>query len=196
MKLWGAELKVEGILHRMEHVNAFDSVDRRDFLPKEYREFADLDEPIPIYFGQTQTAPHMDGIFIDYGNPSKDESVLEIGSGTGYLTKILSLLSRTVVSIERIPELSLSSYRNISKYGMKNIYLVTGNIYKICFKIKFDLILSTASFDKEPLFLRNLLNENGRLIYPLGSSPPQRLVMFNRGKRKEIGWVSFVNIVH
>lgn len=194
MKLWGKELSKEGFLHKHEHSEAFDRVDRSDFLQGEYEGYADLDEPIPIPCDQTQSAPHMNAIFINYGDPRMSESVLEIGTGSGYLTVILSFLSREVLSVERCPELSEFSSRNISKYGRKNIRLISGNINRMCFKRKFDLIISTASFRDEPLFLRKLIEENGKIIYPLGSYPPQRLIGFNKGKREELGWVSFVNI--
>lgn len=195
MKKWGARLRSEGFLRDPSYSDAFDLIDRKDFLPDNMKGYADADEPIPIPFDQTQSAPHMDAIFVDSGEPRKSENLLEIGTGSGYLTAILSLLSKSVVSLECISVLSHFARENISRYDVKNVELIVGNVNHMCLKTRFDLIISTASFRKEPYFLRDLLNHGGRAIFPIGSYPPQRLVRYKNEKREELGSVAFVNIV-
>lgn len=195
MKQWGSVLSEEGFLGNAAYADAFNLIDRSDFLPEEYGKFSTTDEPVPIGYNQMQSAPHMDAIFVDHGEPSNDEVVLEIGTGSGYLTAVLSLLSLKVISIECVPELSRWAKKNISKYGRSNIDLMIGNVNRTCLKERFDLIISTASFKKEPDFLNDLAKPDGRIIFPLGSYPPQRLVKYKNGKREELGSVAFVNIV-
>ncbi len=195
MILWGEKLTRERFLDNPDYASVFDSVDRFDFVPEEYGKRSDSDEPIPIHFGQTQSAPHMDAIFVAQGEPEKNDRVLEIGTGSGYLTTILSFLSGRVMSIERIPELAKWAGENISKYNRTNIDLVIGNVNSICINEKFDLVVSTASFRREPNFLSDLVKAGGTVIFPLGRYPPQRLIKYKNGKRKEICSVAFVSIV-
>ena len=195
MKSWGTILSKEGFLGNSLYIKVFDFIDRSDFLPDELKKYSDSDEPVPIPFDQTQSAPHMDAIFVDRGGPTEEDTVLEIGTGSGYLTTIMSYLCRRVVSVERIPGLSKWASSNISKYARKNIDLIIGNVNRACLKEKFDLIISTASFREEPDFLIKFIKPNGRIIFPLGSYPPQRLVTYKNGKRKDLGSVAFVNIV-
>ncbi|MEM0135559.1 MAG: protein-L-isoaspartate O-methyltransferase [Thermoplasmatales archaeon] len=192
---WGDILTKEGFLNKPAYAKSFNLVDRADFVSEEYKKLSNSDEPIPITYNQTQSAPHMDAIFVNYGEPSPSDIALEIGTGSGYLTAILSFLCRRVVSIEYISALSRWAYRNISKYGVKNVDLIIGNINRVPLKMKFDLIISTASFRKEPDFLKNLIKPEGRLIFPVGTSPPQRLIRYKNGKRDYLGSVAFVNIV-
>ncbi len=170
-------------------------MDRADFIPAEYKRYSDVDEPLPIPSGQMQSAPHMNAIFVSYGEPKGDQAVLEIGTGSGYLTTILSFLCDRVVSAELLPELSRMALSNMAKYDRRNVDLVTGNINTMCFREKFDLIISTASFKREPEFIRAFAKSGGTVIFPLGSSPPQRLIRYRGLKREELGSVAFVNIM-
>ncbi|MCL4447663.1 MAG: methyltransferase domain-containing protein [Thermoplasmatales archaeon] len=195
MKHWGSVLSEEGFLENSAYADAFDLIDRSDFLTDKYKKFSDVDEPVPIPFNQMQSAPHMEAIFVNYGEPKEDQVVLEIGTGSGYLTAILSFLCRRVVTLECIPELSKWAITNISKYGRTNVDLLVGNINRVCLTRKFDLIISTASFNSEPEFLKKLIVPDGRIIFPLGRFPPQRLIRYKNKKREELGSVSFVNIM-
>jgi protein-L-isoaspartate(D-aspartate) O-methyltransferase len=194
LKKWGDALRNEGFLIKQEYIDVFNLVNRSDFVPERFRKHSDNDEPVPIPFEQTQSAPHMDAIFINYVEPKDDEMALEIGTGSGYFSTILSFLVRRVVSIEYLPGLSQWAAGNISKYRRENLDLLVGNINRICLREKFDIIISTASFRNEPDFLSKFIKPGGRIIFPVGSLPPQRLVGFKNGKRKELGSVAFVNI--
>ena len=194
MKKWGDSLREEGLLRRPRYADVFNRVDRSDFIPEGYGKLADMDEPIPIPFGQTQSAPHIDGIFVDYVEPAENETALEVGTGSGYLSAILSFLVRRVVSVERIASLSKWASKNVSSLGRDNIDFIVGNINRICFKTRFDIIISTASFRTEPLFLKEMAKSGGRIIFPLGSFPPQRLIGYKGGKKEYLGDVAFVSI--
>lgn len=195
MTKWGTVLAEEGLLRNPSYVRIFDLVDRADFVTEEYRGLSYSDEPVPIPYKQMQSAPHMDAIFVEYGKPSGDDLTLEIGTGSGYLTTILSFICKRIVSIEYIPGLSKWASGNISKYGVKNVDLIIGNINRTPIKQKFDIIIATASFRKEPEFLKKLMKPGGRLIFPAGVYPPQRLIRITDDKREEISSVAFVNIV-
>ena len=195
MRGWGDRLSEEGYLRRKEDIEAFNTVKREDFLDLRMRISASLDEPVPIAHGQTQSAPHMNAIFVDNTRPGEKDSVLEIGTGSGYLTAILSLLSGKVVSVEYFCDLSKIARKRIASYSRGNVYLICGDINRICFRSKFDAIISTSSFRREPTYLLPFLKEEGRMIFPLGSYPPQKLIKIEKGERKDLGYVSFVTII-
>ncbi|MEM0140722.1 MAG: protein-L-isoaspartate O-methyltransferase [Thermoplasmatales archaeon] len=195
MSNWGDRLEKERYLHQERHIRVFNSVKREDFVDRKYKAFTLSDEPLPLEHGQTQSAPHMNAIFVDLVNPTQDDSVMEIGTGSGYLTTILSFLSGKVISIEYYCDLARSAAKNIARYERRNVQIICGNVNSICLKAKFDAIISTSSFRKEPAFLFPLVKENGIFVFPLGSYPPQKLIMFKEGKKTEIGMVSFVTIV-
>ncbi|MGC8562125.1 MAG: protein-L-isoaspartate O-methyltransferase family protein [Thermoplasmata archaeon] len=192
---WGTVLAKEGLIENSSYVRVFDMVSRDDFVPEEYKKYSYSDEPVPIPYNQTQSAPHMDAIFVNYGKPSSDDLVLEIGTGSGYLTAILSFLCKRVVSIEYFPGLSRWASKNISNYKINNVDLIIGNINKAPIKQRFDLIISTASFRREPDFLKKLMKQGGRVIFPIGAYPPQQLVRYMDDRREELASVAFVNII-
>jgi protein-L-isoaspartate(D-aspartate) O-methyltransferase len=193
---WGDRLKDEGFLKNKRAIEIMNIIDRRDFLPKNVESYADIDEPLDISYGQTQSAPHMNGIFLEISNITEDDDVLEIGTGTGYLTALIASLARSVLSIEIIKDLAVSAKYNIKKYNLKNVEIVNANINRMCLKNKFSLIISAASFSYKPLFLYEKLKENGRMVYPLGIYIPQSLMIYKDGKERRVGTVAFVNIIY
>ncbi|MEM0127724.1 MAG: protein-L-isoaspartate O-methyltransferase [Thermoplasmatales archaeon] len=195
MTLWGNILRQDGYLHWERHIRAFNDVKREDFLEGRYRDYASVDEPMPLRHGQTQSAPHMDAIFVDAVDPGPDDIILEIGTGSGYLTAILSLLCRRVISVEYYCDLAHAAAKNIARYGTDNVDLICGNINSICLRENFDAIISTSSFRREPHFLLSILKQEGIFIFPLGSYPPQELIAIRGGTRTKLGMVSFVTII-
>ncbi len=172
------------------------TLDRSIFLPDNLKKYADLDEPLEIGFGQTQSAPHMNGIILEISNLKDNDVVLEIGTGTGYLTALLAYLAKRVVSVEIIKNFATSAKKSLEEYGIKNVDLINGDINTICLKEKFSLIISAASFKRKPKFLYEKLSDNGRLVYPLGSSPPQILIYHSITGDSVVAHVSFVNIIN
>lgn len=170
-------------------------VDRKDFLPDYVKNFSDVDEPLEIAHGQTQSAPHMNGIFLEISSPKKSENALEIGTGSGYLTTLLGMLSSSVISVEIFKDLAGFARKNIDKYHLDNIEIINSNVNKLCLKSKYSVIISAASFSSRPMFLYDKLKEDGRFVYPLGAYPPQQLILFMNGKERKMGYVSFVNII-
>src|SRR6201995_4182338 len=86
-------------------LDAFSVVPREAFVPAAYRELAFADAPIPIGHGQTMLAPKLQGRILQALGPLETDSILEIGSGTGYLSAALSLLGASTHSIDIHPEL-------------------------------------------------------------------------------------------
>src|ERR1700730_7678763 len=86
-------------------LDALSAVPREAFVPAEYRELAFADAPFPIGFGQSMLSPKLQGRILQALGPNATDSVLEVGSGTGYLSAALSLLCASTHSIDIHPRL-------------------------------------------------------------------------------------------
>jgi protein-L-isoaspartate(D-aspartate) O-methyltransferase len=123
-------LESAGYLRSPSIKQAMLSIDRRDFVPEQYKDYAYLDEPLPIGKGQTTSAPSVIAKTLELLELTPGLRVLEIGTGSGYLTALLAKLvgpKGLVVSIEYYPELLEFAKRNLAKYGFKNVMLVQGD---------------------------------------------------------------------
>jgi len=124
-------------------------------------------------------------------------SVLEIGTGCGYQTAVLSSLFDNVISIERIEALHLRAKKTLSSLNLKNITLIYGDGYEGYSKQNyFDAIILTAAPEMIPDKLLEQLNENGRMILPLRVGATQKLYRIKKTKtgihKKDIDDVRFV----
>ena len=90
----------------LEVLELFDRVPRHLFLPEGVWARAYADEPVPIGYGQTASQPSLQAMYLEILRPTSDDTVLELGTGSGFLTALLSQLANRVYSVERIPELS------------------------------------------------------------------------------------------
>ena len=168
----------EGILRAME------LVPRSMFVPPESRRFVNDDSPIGIGQGQTTSQPSLIGIMIRSLSLKPTDSVLEIGSGSGYVCAILSHLCRNVVGVERIPEFVLTSRKILSDLSIDNVTLM-GEGASVLRKNEgnFEAIIVSAALRKVPNKLLNKLKSGGRIVCPIGARNRQKLV--NIEKRPE-----------
>ena len=160
------------------------------------------DMPIPIGFGQTISQPFIVAFMTAELNIQPSNSILEIGTGCGYQSAILSKLGKHVTSIERIPELANNSRKILNKLGFDNIDVITGDGYKGWQeKAPYDRIMVTAAPKRMPNTLTDQLALNGQMVVPVGSTVfTQHLWIITKDengvtrKRKSLG-VRFVPMV-
>ena len=174
-------------------LSVMESIDRADFVPEKYKQHAYEDRPIPIGYGQTISQPYIVALMTELADLQGNEKVLEIGSGSGYQTAILSQLAAQVFTIERISSLSNSifTYDNVS-FGHGDGYL--GWVEES----PFDVILITAAPSKIPENLYDQLSNGGRLIAPEGNDIQQLIKVVktdNIFKREIITYVRFVPMI-
>jgi len=157
-------------------INAMLTVPRHYFVPEAYQHLAYSDGPLPIGFGQTISQPYIVALMISELTLMGHEHVLEIGTGCGYQTAVLSKMVKDVTSIEIIPELSRSATHAIEKLGIKNVITMIGD-GSIGWRkgAPYNSILVSAAAPKVPLPLLEQLAENGRLILPVGTKGFQYL---------------------
>lgn len=160
---------------------AFGKVDRVDFLDSDVAHLASCDIPIPIGFGQTTSQPYTIARMLELLNLNGCERVLEIGTGSGYQTALLGLLSKEVYSAEIVRDLCLKATKNLKRLKYNNIYLKCGNglsVWKE--KAPFDrIIISAASKSVDDLVLSQLA-EPGILVCPVGDLDTQQLTKYEK----------------
>lgn len=162
-------------------LEAFEKVPRELFVPSEMRYFVDNDAPIPIGYGQTTSQPYIIALMIQYLNLSGDEKVLEIGTGRGYQTAILSHLAKEVYSIEIIPQLADEARERLKKLGIKNVQIFTGDgTLGLPQYAPYDAIIVSAFSPSVPSPLLDQLADGGRLIIPIGSTGLQYLYLYKK----------------
>lgn len=152
-------------------MDAMARVARDEFVPDEMKQHAFDNGPLPIGHGQTISQPYIVALMTDLLEPKRDQRVLEIGTGSGYQTAVLSLLYRQVYSMERVPALTDAASRRLARLGYTNIELSCGNGYRGWpAHAPYDAILVTAAAPHIPEPLRQQLTPGGRLVIPVGPS--------------------------
>lgn len=155
---------------------AMQRVPRHEFASARYRDQAYQDHPLPIGEGQTISQPYMVALMLEALRLSPTDKVLEVGTGSGYVTALLAELTREVVSIERHPTLAERARMVLSDLGYKNVTVITGDGtsgYRQ--RAPYDAIIVSAAAAQLPRFLLEQLADGGRMIIPVGREDTQQL---------------------
>jgi protein-L-isoaspartate(D-aspartate) O-methyltransferase len=162
-------------------LDAFRSVPRELFVPPPHQASAYDDTPLPLERGQTISQPFIVAFMTDLLRLRGDENVLEIGTGSGYQTAILSRLVRHVYSAELEPDLARTVADRLTILGIDNVTLAVGNGVEI-FRERgpFDAILSAAAPAVFPEPLIDQLADGGRCIIPVGQPESQNLWLIEK----------------
>lgn len=178
------QLMLRGIKNQ-RILDTFYKIERHKFIPEDLRNSAYADFPVPIGEGQTISQPYIVALMTEYLGLTGKEKVLEIGTGSGYQTAILSELAGEIYSIERFELLAEKAQAILSGLGYKNIKIKTGDgTLGWEEAAPFDRIIITAASPKIPLPLIEQLADNGKLILPLGESFSQVLTLLEKKEGK------------
>jgi protein-L-isoaspartate(D-aspartate) O-methyltransferase len=181
-------------------LRAFDMTPRHFFVPTGVVHRAYEDTPLPIGSGQTISQPSIHAKYLELLRLTGREKVLEIGTGSGYQTVLLSHLVEQVFSIERIPVLMNNARQLIQKLGAKNVNLLLGD-GTVGWRdyAPYDAILVSAASPSVPQPLVDQLAEGGRLLIPVGGKEEQVLWLYTRRggqvEAKQIAPVRFVPLL-
>ncbi len=158
-------------------LHAFASVPRHRFVPEAVRHRAYANAALPIGHGQTISRPGVHALHLVLCELGGDERVLEIGTGSGFQTALLSLLAGEIYSVERIPELAESARRALGESGVDGVHLAIGDGSGGWPEAApFDVILIGAAAPEPPAHLYPQLAPGGRLLVPVGDPENQELV--------------------
>ena len=193
------QLQEQGI-RDLAVLKAIDETPRHLFVPRAVRHRAYEDSALPIGNGQTISQPSIHARYLELLHLTGTEKVLEIGTGSGYQTVLLSHLAAQVFSIERVAPLLESARAIIQQTGARNISLLLGD-GTLGWRqyAPYDAILVSAAAPDIPDAYVEQLAEGGRLLIPLGDREEQILYLIvKRGEaleRTEIAPVRFVPLV-
>jgi protein-L-isoaspartate(D-aspartate) O-methyltransferase len=179
---------------------AMRDVPRHLFIPPPYDRAAYEDSPLPIGNGQTISQPYIVALMTELLKPEPDDNVLEIGTGCGYQSAILSHLVKKVTSVERIPAVADLARSNLKALGYSNIEIITTDgTLGYPENAPYDGIIITAATPSVPKPLMDQLAENGRLVAPVGGRDVQELVVLSNHKgvisHESHGGVRFVPLI-
>ena len=171
-------IRDEGVLDAMSRVA------RHEFAPQAYRDQAYEDHPLPIGEGQTISQPYIVAVMLEALALSPADRVLEVGTGSGYVTALLAELAGQIFSVERHAELADAARRLLADFGYTNVKVIVGDGsqgFELC--APYDAIIVSAAAPELPRALLAELAEGGRMIIPVGTADSQQLQLV----RKENG---------
>jgi protein-L-isoaspartate(D-aspartate) O-methyltransferase len=163
-------------------------VPRHEFVPAHLRPYAYADGPLPIGHGQTISQPFIVAYMTQALDVKQTDTVLEVGTGSGYQAAVLGRLAKEVYTIEIVPPLAESAKATLSRLGFENVHVKQGDGYLGWpEKAPFDAIIVTCAPEDVPEPLVSQLKEGGRLVIPVGEAGGvQELVLL----RKKDGKIS------
>ncbi len=165
----------------MQTLNALNEVHREDFVPRNDRDLAFADIQIAIADNEVMLEPKVGARMIEAMGLKHSSRVLEIGSGTGYLTALLAVICDHVTSIEISPTLAGEARRNLAMAGFQNTLVVESDCFDYINNAteKFDAVLITGSVpDIQPVFAE-LISGDGCIVGVQGSNPAMQAVILN-----------------
>lgn len=160
-------------------------IKREDFVPDVYRAIAFTDMEIPLGHGQFMMSPKLEARLLQEVAPKLTDAVLEIGTGSGYLTALLANRARHVTTIEFFEALHLQASSRLAAAQIANVTLKVGDASQSAHAIidsaeKFDVIVLTGSVPTVPATYLQTLNVGGRLFAVVGDAPVMKATLITK----------------
>jgi protein-L-isoaspartate(D-aspartate) O-methyltransferase len=156
-------------------------VRREHFVPESMREMAFMDMEIPLGYGVSMWQPKLEARAVQELHLTRSDKVLEVGTGSGYLTALLSMLAGHVTSVEIVPALSALARQHLQPYHRDNITLEIGDAARGWGDgATYDVIVLTGSTPVLPIAFQNSLNIGGRLFAIVGDAPVMEAKLITR----------------
>lgn len=178
-------LKNSRFLNDKKVEDAFRNIPRHEFVPSSELDYAYYNEPLPIKKNQTISQPAVVSRMTEWLDVRQGQKVLEIGTGSGWQTAILSYLvgQGIVYSVEIKPELVKFAQENLKKLGINNVHIILSDGSIGYSKASpYDRIMITAACTEIPFPLLDQLADGGLLIAPVGDSS-QSLVLLQKTRK-------------
>jgi len=168
-------------------IELLEEVPREAFVPADCENLAYCDTPIPLGHGQVMMPPVLEGRMLQALDVQPTDTVLEVGTGSGFMTAMLAKMARHVHSVEINPELSAAAAVNLEKAGIVNVTLAVGDASTgWSHYAPYDVIAVTGSLPILDEGFQQLLKVGGRLFAIIGESPVMEAVLITR--TSELEW--------
>jgi protein-L-isoaspartate(D-aspartate) O-methyltransferase len=162
-------------------LSLLERIHREDFVPVRYRKLAFADLAIPLDCGQAMMRPKIEARMLQALELDPDETVLEIGTGSGFVTACLAGLAKRVVSVEIFPELHGEAATKLDDKGIDNVELFVGDVMSGWQPEQaHDVVVVTGSVPDVPEAFRGWVNPGGRLFVVTGDSPAMEARLLKR----------------
>jgi len=180
------QLRKRGIIDTAV-LDAMSTVPRHRFISRIYRSMAYTDNPLPIGHGQTISQPYVVALMTQLLQVDQKHEVLEIGTGCGYQTAILSILSKKIITIEVLSSLSTKSRKRLTKLGYNNVdFHCADGKNGLSKEAPFDRILVSAAPETIPDELIEQLAPKGYMVIPVGSLYDQFIHIITKDKNGQV----------
>jgi protein-L-isoaspartate(D-aspartate) O-methyltransferase len=179
MKELVEHLREQGVLQSPQIVRAFSAINREDFVVRDMKGWAQVDEALPLPSGQTISQPYVVAFMLEKLGPKAGQKILDIGSGSGWTTALLASIvgqRGKVIGIEVLPELAAFGKTNVAEYN----FIDRGIVDMLCANGKegyakeapYDGILVSASLANQdiPLAWKEQLKIDGKIVVPIQHS--------------------------
>jgi protein-L-isoaspartate(D-aspartate) O-methyltransferase len=148
------------------------TVHREDFVPPQFRQLAFADMEIPLGHGESMLAPKLEARLLQEATVQRDDCVLEVGTGSGYMTALIAHLARHVYTVEIVPEFSDEARKKFQAHGLTNVTAEVGDAARSWDKhAPYDVIVITGSLPFIPEAFERSLAPGGRLVAVVGDPP-------------------------
>lgn len=165
-------------------LNLIASLPRASFIPNPFKNLAYADLQTPIGHNRFALAPKEEGRILQALQLLPTDTVLEIGTGCGYLTALMAKQANHVYSIDTMPEMTELAKQNLNRFDIENVTLETGDASLGWNKhAPYDVIVITGSLAKLPAELFKQLNPKGRLLAILGKAPAMQVTLFTQTEK-------------
>jgi protein-L-isoaspartate(D-aspartate) O-methyltransferase len=163
-------------------LEALTAIRREDFVPAGYRNLAFADLPLPLAHGEFMMKPVVEGRVLQSVAPTRAESVLEIGTGSGFLTACLARLAASVHSVEQHADLADAARVNLREARTTNATIeIAEAVNAFTPPEQYDVMVVTGAVHAVPQRWREWVRPGGRLFAIIGDSPVQRATLYTRG---------------
>ena len=161
-------------------LNVMKQIPREFFVPEEYKELAFADIEVPLAEGQSMMEPKIEARMLQALAIKPGDKVLEVGTGSGYVTACLDWLSDEVTSIEIFESLSEQAREHLAAFGIVDAELLVGDVFTQDFFTDFDVIAVTGSLPAPTDRFEKMLANGGRLFQVVGQGASARAQLVTR----------------
>ncbi len=153
-------------------------VRREEFVPIDYRSLAFVDMEVPLGYGEVMLSPKMEARILQELQIRKSDKILEVGSGSGYMTALLAKKGDHVYSVEIVPELKIVAEKNLQSHNIENVTLEIGDAsHGWSRQGPYDVIVLTGSTPILPDMFQKSLAAGGRLFAVVGEAPVMKAIL-------------------